>query len=224
MHLIGILFRLWVMKRMLFAAIAIFLLILSSCHTLTEEERAERFILAGNRKSGEEAAGIYLEGLQEAETPSLYYNLAYSYLEAEDYEKAVETAEKAESLYPEYIRFSYLKAYAYRMDGRIWSYEKTLKGIIEKDPGNVTIRDMLIQHYLDTGRDNDARTLAEETILYDTDDSTALRALAKDSAFFSTIAPEESSEEERKERLWTEPPFIYMPLGIFNGDRDLTAP
>ncbi len=209
------------MKKALFAIIAISLAFSTSCHTITEEEKAQVYIMEGSRKSGEQATETYLAALEEVETPSIYYNLAYSYLEAGEYDKAAETAEKAEELYPEYLRFSYLKAYAYRAEGRIWSYEKTLRDIIDRDPGNITIRDMLLEHYITTGRKQDAAALAEETLPYDHADGLALRALAGNSAFFASIAPEEN-EEEKKERIWTEPPFIYMPLSLLNGEADLT--
>ena len=209
------------MKRLFF--ISLLILTLSSCATRSDEEAARPYIEEGTKLSGEEAASVYLRGLEEISAPSLYYNLAYSYLEAGEYEKAIKTADEALALYPDYLRFRTLKAFALRSQGKIYSYEKALQEILEYDEGNTTIRELLLEHYLQIGRKNDAAAIAKEVLLSDPENNDALRALAPFSSFFAAIAPEEETTETEKTRLWTEPPFLYMPLGIMNGDKLLSG-
>ncbi len=203
---------------------SLLIMLLSSCSTMSEEEIASPFIEEGTRFSGEEAAAVYERGLEETDSVSLYYNLAYSYLESGDYDKAIATADKAIEIYPDYLRFRYLKAYAERSCLRFYSYEKTLKEILEYDPGNSTIRELLLEHYMTIGRKADAADVAREIIIRDPENQEAIKALASESSFFLAIAPEDSISQKEKARLWTEPPFVYMPIGILNGDRILSQP
>ncbi len=209
------------MKRLF--CISFIILLLSSCATRTAEEIANPFIENGTKLSGDEAAEIYIQGLGEITTPSLYYNLAYSYLESGDYEKAIATAEEAIEIYPEYLRFRYLKAFALKSEMKLYAYETALKDILEYDPGNNTIRNMLLEHYMQIGRKQDAADIAADLILSDPSNENAIRALAYFSPFFEAIAPSASTSVTERERLWTEPPSLYMPLGILNGDRLLSG-
>ena len=194
-------------------------MLFSAC--ATNDEIAQDYINFAAGYTGLDAVRIYERGLEESDAFSLYYNLAYSYLEAGDFEKAAETADEALEIYPDSLRFLYLRAYALREEGRIYSYELALKDILERDPGNDDVRQMLLDHYMKTGRRRDAEDIAREIILYDPENQNALRALAQSSAFFAAIAPaantESSVQDEKKG--WTVPPQLYMPLGVFNGDR-----
>ena len=132
------------MKRQFLLKILILLILLSSCSTLSDEERVQSYINKAYGLEGEEAAELYLEGLQDIESPELYYNLAYSYLEAKEYDEAVETASAALLKYPGRLRFMYLRAFAYKAAGKYYSYEKALNTILLFDPGNDEIKDMLL--------------------------------------------------------------------------------
>ena len=210
------------MKRLF--CISFIILLLSSCATRTAEEIANPFIENGTKLSGDEAAEIYIQGLGEITTPSLYYNLAYSYLESGDYEKAIATAEEAIEIYPEYLRFRYLKAFALKSEMKLYAYETALKDILEYDPGNNTIRNMLLEHYIKTGRKKDAAALAKEAVLWTPENGDVLMALGYESAFFRAIAPSAGSPDiaEKKGRAWSEAPFIYSPLRILRGERLLS--
>lgn len=198
--------------------ISFIVLTFSSC--TTSDEIAQSFINEGSRLTGLEAAEIYERGLDTIEDFSLFYNLAYSYLEAGEYDQAVKVADAALSVYPDTLRFLYLKAYAYRAEKRLYSYENTLKGILELDPGNDTIRSLLLTHYITTGRISDAENVAMEIIKYDPTNADALRALGKRNAFFAAIAPADATDNGQQDRRkWTVPPELYSPLGIFGGDR-----
>ncbi len=195
--------------------------ILSSC--VSSEEIAEEYIGAASGLTGLEAAEIYRDGLERTESFSLYYNLAYSYLEAGYYDEAINTADEALRIFPGSLRFMYLKAYALKAEGKIYSYEKALQEILSFDPGNSAIRSMLLKHYNDTGRTNDAVATAWDIISYDPKNQDALRTLGTVSEFFAAIAPGgvSRSEAEEKEGSWTVPPEIYNVTGIMNGDRIL---
>ena len=194
--------------------------ILAGCSSMS----IDPYLKEGYQLTGLEAAAVYERGLEHSDSEKLYYNLAYSYLEAGEWDKAAEAADKALMAYPEHLRFMYLKAYAYRSAMKLYSYECALKDILEFDPGNMAIRTMLMEHYVSIGRKEDAAAIAGTIIERDPRNQGALRALAARSAFFSAIAPDEEEKPLEKERLWTEPPFLYMPLGILNGERLLSQP
>ena len=65
-------------------------LLLSSC--VTNEEIATEYISTATGLTGLEAAEVYAEGIERTDSFQLYYNLAYSYLESRDYDKAIECA------------------------------------------------------------------------------------------------------------------------------------
>ena len=201
--------------RRLLIIIATLLLILSCT---TPSEIADEYIREGTRYAGLEAAEIYERGLNKGDAFSLYYNLAYSYLEAGDYEKAMATADEALELYPEALRFLYLKAYILREEHRYYSYENTLKEILAFDEGNETIRSTLLAHYNAFGRAKDAEAVAREILRHDPKNQEALRTLSSSSEFFKAIAPSGSNAPVRKddEKSWTVPPELYMPLEILN--------
>ena len=176
-------------------SIAIIMLILTSCASTATEE--EGFLEKGYAHTGEEAAMIYLEGIAEAPSPELWYNLAYSYLEAKDYDAAVEAANEAKALYPDMIRFDYLELYAYRESGMMHSYEKALEALHERYPANDTVAEMLLRSYAGARREKGiavARALLERN----PSNATAIRILGEFYPFYeaiSTYSPEISEEQ-----------------------------
>ena len=208
--------------RKLFLPSIIAMLLLVSC--TTEKEMAARYIEKAYGLSGSEAASIYEEAVAETSDSTVYYNLAYSYLEAGEYDMAIRTADEALNLFPGMLRFMYLRAYALRESGRYYSYEKALGEILAYDPGNDDIRGMLLEHYIKTGRKKDAAALAKEAVLWTPENGDVLMALGYESAFFRAIAPSAGSPDiaEKKGRAWSEAPFIYSPLRILRGERLLS--
>lgn len=199
------------------AAIASALLFLSSCVTESLEELSRPYIQEGYRLSALDAAAVYEEGLENVESPSLYYNLAYSYLEAGDYDSAIQTAEKALEAFPEYLRFMYLRAYALRESHRYYSYGKALEDILAFDPGNEDIRTMLLEYYVAAGREEAAKETAMEMLLRNPGNTAALRLLREYSPFLSAIVPQEETQKEEERRLWTEPPVLFDILDVLDG-------
>ena len=176
------------------------------------------YLSEGYPLSGLDAAAVYERGLEHSDSEKLYYNLAYSYLEAGEYGKAIETADRALEHYPDMLRFLYLKAYAYRAMNMMASFERTLLYILELDPGNNDIRGILAQYYQDIGLDSKAESTAMDIIRRDPDDPEALSVMAEYSGFYDSIDSGDGKEEELPKRPWSIPPMLYDPLRILNGE------
>ncbi len=187
--------------------------ILAGCSSLSIDPYLEE----GYQLTGLEAAAVYERGLEHSDSEKLYYNLAYSYLEAGEYEKAIETADKALELYPDMLRFRYLKAYAYREARMLASYERELLSILDADPGNNDIRGILALYYRDMGMDEKAKDMAMEILRRTPSDPEALSVMADYSEFYDSI-DKTSDEEKLPERPWNVPPALYDPLRILNGE------
>ena len=210
------------MRRPFLLKIIIIIMLITSCHTLTDEEYAQSIINRAYPLEGEEAASVYLEGLKNIQSPELYYNLAYSYLEAGEYDKAIQAASDALLHYPGRLRFMYLRAYAYKAQGRYYTYEKALKTILIYDPGNDDIRNMLLDHYIATGRKKEAAEIAEDVIKRNPTDRKAQSALAYSSPFFRAIAPVEEKKTVQDKESWHREFTLFNPLEILRGTRLLS--
>lgn len=171
---------------------------------------------------GQEAEDIYSKALAETDAEEIYYNLAYSHLQQQEWTEAAAVADEALAIYPDMIRFMYLKAYAFREAGMMRSYEETLRGILDKDPGNTAIRAMLARRYQATGRDSWAEDEARTILRYDHENAEAIAVLARYSDFFRAIDASSSAEEPRPE--WNQPPQLYDPLRILAGEGLISQP
>ena len=176
-------------------SIAAIIFLLASCASTVIEE--DGFLEKGYALTGAEAAEVYLEGIAEEPSHELWYNLAYSYLEAEEYDKAIEAADEAKALYPDMIRFDYLKLYAYRESSRMYSYEKTLEELHERYPANDNVSEMLLRAYAGARREEGIE-VARELLERNPTNATAIRLLGEFYPFYaaiSTYEPEVSEEE-----------------------------
>ena len=187
--------------------------ILAGCSSMS----IDPYLKEGYQLTGLEAAAVYERGLEHSDSEKLYYNLAYSYLEAGEYEKAIETADEAREIYPDMLRFRYLKAYAYREARMLASYERELLSILDADPGNNDIRGILALYYRDMGMDAKAKDMAMEILRRTPSDPEALSVMADYSEFYDSI-DKTSDEEKLPERPWNVPPALYDPLRILHGE------
>ena len=187
--------------------------ILAGCSSLS----IDPYLKEGYQLTGLEAAAVYERGLEHSDSEKLYYNLAYSYLEAGEYEKAIETADEALEIHPDMLRFRYLKAYAYREARMMASYERELLSILDADPGNNDIRGILALYYRDMGMDEKAKDMAMEILRRTPSDPEALSVMADYSEFYDSI-DKTADEEKLPERPWNVPPALYDPLRILNGE------
>lgn len=188
--------------------------ILAGCSSMN----IDPYLKEGYQLTGLEAAAVYERGLEHSDSEKLYYNLAYSYLEAGEYDRAIETADKALELYPDMLRFRYLKAYAYREARMLASYERELLSILDADPGNNDIRGILAIYYRDMGMDAKAKEMAMEILRRTPSDPEALSVMADYSEFYDSI-DNTADEEKLPERPWNVPPALYDPLRILHGER-----
>ena len=197
---------------------AALIFILASCATGTAEE--DGWLEKGSRLSGSEAAAFYTEAIAEEPSYQLWYNLAYSYLEAGDYEKAAETAAEAEALYPDMIRFDYLELYAYRESGRMYSYEKKLESLHERFPANDDVSEMLLDAYYGAKREK-AEEVARSLLRRDPSNRTAIRALGEFHPFYQAISDHEA---EIADEEWDKGPVrLYNILDTLE-DRLISSP
>lgn len=187
--------------------------ILAGCSSMN----IDPYLKEGYQLTGLEAAAVYERGLEHSDSEKLYYNLAYSYLEAGEYDRAIETADKALELYPDMLRFRYLKAYAYREARMLASYERELLSILDADPGNNDIRGILAIYYRDMGMDAKAKEMAMEILRRTPSDPEALSVMADYSEFYDSI-DNTADEEKLPERPWNVPPALYDPLRILHGE------
>lgn len=178
------------MKALFLASI---FMLLISCST-TDGSPDESYLDRGYRLSGEDAASVYLEGIENTPSAELYYNLAYSYLESRDYDKAIECARTASELYPDMIRFDYLILYAYRESGMMYSYEKELERLAGKYPANNTIAEMLLSCYKGARR-VEAIPIARRLLSRSPSNQTAIAALGEFYDFYRAISQENAQTE-----------------------------
>ena len=111
------------MMHRLFTAAALILLLISCQST----DPGNSYLEMAEGLYGEEAEALYSQALGETDNAAIYYNLAYSHLQQGEFREAAAVADEALAIYPDMIRFMYLKAYAYREAGMMRSYEEQLQ-------------------------------------------------------------------------------------------------
>ena len=154
-------------------------------------------------KKGLEAAEVYEEFLSKNEDEKVRWNYVYSLYEAEEYDGALEEIDKGIALYPDNIRFLYIKSLVYRNTLSLDKEKETLICIENLNPGNIEVRKRLVEVYDALGEKEEAIREAKSILLYDSKDLVALEYLSRDSQFYSllysSLKPEEenaASEEE----------------------------
>lgn len=185
------------LKRLFLSSILLILLV--SCSTT---ENISPILDGGYKLSGMDAVEYYLNS--NSDDYRVLYNLAYSYLEAGKYQEALEIAISAEEKYPEYIRFSYLKAYCYKRMNKIDQYIETLSAIYENNPGDSKIAESLISQYLVQKDIENAERVARMLIKQEPKNEIALKALSRNSQFFRDI----SGYVDKSEELLKNPKLI----------------
>ena len=201
------------MKRLYLISIVIPLsLLLFSCQT----EKDYSSLSVAENKKGLEAAEVYEEFLSKNEDEKVRWNYVYSLYEAEEYDGALEEIDKGIALYPENIRFLYIKSLVYRNTLSLDKEKETLICIESLNPGNIEVRKRLVEVYDALGEKEEAIREAKSILFYDSKNLVALEYLSRDSQFYSllysSLKPEEEAaipnEEEnlkpREEEIGTE--------------------
>ena len=206
-----------VMMHRLFTAAALILLLISCQST----DPGNSYLEMAEGLYGEEAEALYSQALGETDNAAIYYNLAYSHLQQGEFREAAAVADEALAIYPDMIRFMYLKAYAYREAGMMRSYEEQLKAILGKDPANTMIRTLLADRYKVTLRTELAEQEARTILLYDHTNKDAISILAQNSSFYKAISSRETQQELPE---WRHEPKLYDATRILNGEGLISQP
>ena len=181
------------MKRLYLISIVILLsLLLFSCQT----EKDYSSLSVAENKKGLEAAEVYEEFLSKNEDEKVRWNYVYSLYEAEEYDVALEEIDKGITLYPDNIRFLYIKSLVYRNTLSLDKEKETLICIESLNPGNIEVRKRLVEVYDALGEKEEAIREAKSILFYDSKDLVALEYLSRDSQFYSLLYSSLKSEEE----------------------------
>ena len=181
------------MKRLYLISIVILLsLLLFSCQT----EKDYSSLSVAENKKGLEAAEVYEEFLSKNEDEKVRWNYVYSLYEAEEYDGALEEIDKGIALYPDNIRFLYIKSLVYRNTLSLDKEKETLICIESLNPGNIEVRKRLVEVYDALGEKEEAIREAKSILLYDSKDLVALEYLSRDSQFYSLLYSSLKPEEE----------------------------
>ena len=181
------------MKRLYLISIVILLsLLLFSCQT----EKDYSSLSVAENKKGLEAAEVYEEFLSKNEDEKVRWNYVYSLYEAEEYDGALEEIDKGIALYPENIRFLYIKSLVYRNTLSLDKEKETLICIENLNPGNIEVRKRLVEVYDALGEKEEAIREAKSILFYDSKNLVALEYLSRDSQFYSLLYSSLKSEEE----------------------------
>ena len=147
-------------------------------------------------KKGLEAAEVYEEFLSKNEDEKVRWNYVYSLYEAEEYDGALEEIDKGINLYPDNIRFLYIKSLVYRNTLSLDKEKETLICIESLNPGNIEVRKRLVEVYDALGEKEEAIREAKSILLYDSKNLVALEYLSRDSQFYSLLYSSLKPEEE----------------------------
>ena len=181
------------MKRLYLISIVILLsLLLFSCQT----EKDYSSLSVAENKKGLEAAEVYEEFLSKNEDEKVRWNYVYSLYEAEEYDGALEEIDKGIALYPDNIRFLYIKSLVYRNTLSLDKEKETLICIENLNPGNIEVRKRLVEVYDALGEKEEAIREAKSILFYDSKNLVALEYLSRDSQFYSLLYSSLKSEEE----------------------------
>lgn len=181
------------MKRLYLISIVILLsLLLFSCQT----EKDYSSLSVAENKKGLEAAEVYEEFLSKNEDEKVRWNYVYSLYEAEEYDGALEEIDKGIALYPDNIRFLYIKSLVYRNTLSLDKEKETLICIESLNPGNIEVRKRLVEVYDALGEKEEAIREAKSILLYDSKNLVALEYLSRDSQLYSLLYSSLKPEEE----------------------------
>ena len=181
------------MKRLYLISIVILLsLLLFSCQT----EKDYSSLSVAENKKGLEAAEVYEEFLSKNEDEKVRWNYVYSLYEAEEYDGALKEIDKGIALYPDNIRFLYIKSLVYRNTLSLDKEKETLICIENLNPGNIEVRKRLVEVYDALGEKEEAIREAKSILFYDSKNLVALEYLSRDSQFYSLLYSSLKSEEE----------------------------
>ena len=137
-----------------------------------------------------------MDEYEKNEDIRLLYNAAYSFIEAEDYVKAMEILNDGITKYPEYLRFYSAKAYVYKVQEDTSNYIDTLTIIHEIVPGDIEYAELLADALNNDGRQDDAIEIAKDILRRDSKNQTAFKILSQKYEFYKMYVKEEKPKAE----------------------------
>lgn len=192
------------MARKLVLPILLTLLLLSSCKTVEESRYLE---LAQNATTLSDKLEYYQTGLALYPSNIKYiYNTAYTLTLKKQYKEAEAILTTGIYQYPKAIYLYTLLAYCYKTDYKLYSYEKVMEKLLEIDPGFTEVREEMITHYWDFGKNDLAISHALSLYEFYPSNKTALNAIGRlQGGDFERYIDQES---EKKAEVKTKP---YLP-------------
>lgn len=146
---------------------------------------------------------LYQKNIEKYGYKELYYNLAFLELEQGNFEAAVEVAEEALELYPDYLRLDFLELYAYREMGEDDLYFSKLSEIHATIPADEEINKLYLASLEERGMKSEADELAFYMLALDWEDRTAIAHLAESHPFFETLLDDTEETDTVFPRLRT---------------------
>lgn len=171
---------------------------LLSCTTLDREKEA---LINSNALERKERADYLSSFYTQAASPELSYNYAYYLLENGGADKALAVTENAIRRYPDLIRFSYMKAYILKSEYKLYSYEKGLLSILDKNKADIVAREALIDLYNQLYEKDKAINISLDTLSYSIDNKKAINTLARYIDFYRDKFGYKETENIKKEGM-----------------------
>lgn len=184
------------------ATILLSVLLLASCQGTGPVADA---LLAGSSDPA-----VSLEMAEEAylsypDDSRVLYNYAYMLLSQGDEDGAIKVADEGLAMDPTSLRFNYLKASALRSQGRLRSWEALMEDVLSFDPANIEALSALASFNETFFHHDRAVEYAKRVLYYEPTNQAALGILAKDDAYFASLA------STSVEAVWTDPDRITAP-------------
>lgn len=154
------------------------------------------------------------------------YNWAYILASTGDMDNALSVTDEALLLFPQSLRFHYLKADILYSTGRHQAWIRELESVLDFDRANTDVLMRLGEYYQKHFRANLAKEYFLKALSYSPQDTDILSALASYGGFFSSIA--EPISENEYNSMWKKeaelpPPDMKHALMVFTAGRKTNA-
>lgn len=154
------------------------------------------------------------------------YNWAYILASTGDMDNALSVTDEALLLFPQSLRFHYLKADILYSTGRHQAWIRELESVLDFDRANTDVLMRLGEYYQKHFRADLAKEYFLKALSYSPQDTDILSALASYGGFFSSIA--EPISENEYNSMWKKeaelpPPDMKHALMVFTAGRKTNA-
>lgn len=187
------------MKKLCFLNLVTLYLLLFLLSCQTKEQIVSTALTLSQNKDAKEAILIYENALKKVNSEKLLYNVSYSYLEENEFYKALEKANEGILLYPNYLRFYYLKAFILEKLGFWNEYKETLNEVLRLDPVNKIASKALMDALVLEGKKEEAGEVAKNVLKYDVTNKNAQNILSLTSPFYRSLT---NYKEKVTETIW----------------------